>query len=123
MGEGQNRQTYLLSPGDQKDIHKHWPDAIFVTIDYLIILFLRLNSYAQELHLIDSMRPPFLEQHLVSQEDLATIACYGNLKRLCSTCNKSITVKGIISRTILPACDKISLAVEQELAIAVWIKR
>ena len=73
--------------------------------------------------MIDSMRPPFPEQHKVSQEDLATIACYGNLKRLCSTCNKSITVKGIISRTMLPACEKIYLAVEQELAIAVWIKR
>ena len=50
-----------------------------------------------------------LEQQLVSQEDLATIACDGNLKRLCSTCNKNITVKGIISRTMLPACDKIIL--------------
>ena len=43
-----------------------------------------------------------LEQQLVSQEDLAAIACEGNLQRACSTCGKEVTIRAIsISTTRL----------------------
>ena len=36
-----------------------------------------------------------LEQQLVSQEDLAAIACEGDLQRACSTCGKEVTIRAI----------------------------
>ena len=36
-----------------------------------------------------------LEQQLVSQGDLAAIACEGDLQRACSTCGKEVTIRAI----------------------------
>ena len=41
-----------------------------------------------------------LEQRVLSQMELATIVCGGNVQRVCSTCNKGVTIRAVSTRKI-----------------------
>ena len=41
-----------------------------------------------------------LEQRVLSRKELAAIVCDGNMQRVCSTCNRGITIRAVSTRII-----------------------